>query len=92
MRVVQDALAAALAQGETVYVHCFGGIGRTGTVVGCYLVEQGMDGTAALDQIARWRQGTPDGHRPSPETSAQRDFVRGWGAAMDLLQKAANRR
>ncbi|WP_374108489.1 hypothetical protein [Nostoc sp. XA010] len=28
----------ALNGQEKVYVHCWGGIGRTGIVVGCYLV------------------------------------------------------
>lgn len=68
----------ALARGETVYVHCYGGIGRTGTVVGCWLVRRGLSGQAALDQIAGWRQGTPDGYRRSPETDEQRQFVLGW--------------
>jgi protein-tyrosine phosphatase len=48
MAAIQDLLAHYLAWGETVYVHCFGGIGRTETVIGCYLVEQGMSGDGAL--------------------------------------------
>lgn len=78
MITILDNLDAALDQGHVVYVHCWGGIGRTGTVVGCYLVRHGWDPTAALDQIARWRQTTPDGHRPSPETEAQRQMVLRW--------------
>jgi protein-tyrosine phosphatase len=61
-----------------VYVHCFGGIGRTGTVVGCYLVRHGADAETALAEIARRRQGTPDGYRRSPETNEQRQFVLTW--------------
>src|SRR3712207_6971239 len=48
------------AEGGLPYVHCWGGIGRTGTVVGCYLVEHGMDGEQAIAAIAEWRAGTPD--------------------------------
>ena len=33
--------AAFSPDGRKVYVHCWGGVGRTGTVVGCYLVRQG---------------------------------------------------
>lgn len=78
MHAILDTLDAALARGESVYVHCFGGIGRTGTVVGCWLVRHGLTGEEALAQIAAWRQGTPDGKRPSPETAAQRQMVRQW--------------
>jgi hypothetical protein len=78
MRGIQESLAGNLAQGETVYVHCFGGIGRTGTVIGCFLVEQGKQGDEALAKIAAWRQGTPDGWKQSPETEAQRQMVRDW--------------
>ena len=70
-----DAIDEAIESGETVYVHCFGGIGRTGTVVGCYLVRHGMTGVEALDQIAQLRQGTPEGWQVSPETEEQREMV-----------------
>lgn len=78
MRAVLDAIDAAIDGGQPVYVHCFGGIGRTGTVVGCHLVRQGATGEAALAEIARRRQGTPDGYRQSPETEAQRRLVLSW--------------
>lgn len=68
----------ALAAGHIVYVHCWGGIGRTGTVAGCYLVQRGWSGPEALAEIARRRAGTPDGWRSSPETEAQRQMVLEW--------------
>ncbi len=78
MRRILDAIDAALAQGATVYVHCYGGVGRTGTVVGCWLARHGLSGAAALERIAAWRAGTPDGARVSPETEAQRQMVLNW--------------
>lgn len=78
MRRILDELDQALSLGRTVYLHCYGGIGRTGTVVGCYLVRHGMSGPQALAQIARWRAETPDGWRPSPETRPQTDLVLRW--------------
>lgn len=78
MALILDTIDAALADGETVYVHCYGGIGRTGTVIGCWLVRHGLSGEAALDRIATWRRGTPDGARPSPETAAQRALLMRW--------------
>ncbi|MEW5873032.1 MAG: hypothetical protein AB1894_27480 [Chloroflexota bacterium] len=79
MKRILDALDAALAQGQVVYAHCYGGIGRTGTLVGCYLARHGMaQGEAAIARIAELRRGTPDGWKRSPETEAQRRLVTGW--------------
>lgn len=78
MTCILDTIDAALAEGHVVYVHCWGGIGRTGTVVGCYLVRHGMNSEEALTEIARLRRGTPDGWKPAPETEAQRQMVRTW--------------
>ncbi|GIK39413.1 MAG: phosphatase [Chloroflexota bacterium] len=75
---ILDTLETALASRRVVYVHCFGGIGRTGTVIGCYLVRHGLSGDAALAELARLRQNIPDGRRSSPETEAQRRLVQVW--------------
>ncbi len=79
MARILDAIDDALEAGQVVYVHCYGGIGRTGTVVGCYLVRHGLSGQEALAEIARLRQGTPDGWKDSPETAAQRAMVLEYG-------------
>ena len=76
MRRLLDALDAALADGHHVYVHCQGGLGRTGMVVGCYLVRHGHSGAGALDRIALLRRSLP--RALSPETSHQVAFVRNW--------------
>lgn len=74
MTAILGTIDAALTGGETVYVHCLGGIGRTGTVIGCYLVQHGLDGQEALDEIAHLRGGLLD----SPQTEAQCEMVRAW--------------
>ena len=78
MHEIQRTLEIALEQGETVYIHCMGGIGRTGTVVGCYLVENGRTGEQAIEEIATLRQGIPSAKHKSPETSAQRALIINW--------------
>jgi protein-tyrosine phosphatase len=78
---ILQAIEQALAANHVVYLHCWGGIGRTGTVIACYLIQQGLAGSAALDRIALLRQGTPDSHRRSPETDAQCAFVLSWDTA-----------
>jgi hypothetical protein len=78
MREIQQTIAAALEAGRTVYVHCLGGIGRTGTVLGCYLVEHEVSVAEALAEIQRRRRGTKDGWKKFPQTPAQVDFVKRW--------------
>lgn len=78
MREIQQTITAAIEAGRTVYVHCLGGLGRTGTVLGCYLVEHEVSVAEALAEIQRRRRGTKDGWKKSPQTPAQVDFVKRW--------------
>jgi hypothetical protein len=78
IRHILDVLDAALAAGHHVYLHCYAGVGRTGTVVGCFLVRHGWSGQAALDQIVELRRELDPERRPSPITSEQRARIRGW--------------
>jgi hypothetical protein len=77
-RDVLDLVDAARAHGDGVYLHCLGGRGRTGTVVGCWLVRHGLDDGDALARIEALRAGLPEAAMPSPETGEQRNVVRGW--------------
>jgi Cyclin-dependent kinase inhibitor 3 (CDKN3) len=74
---ILDTVDDARAGGGTAYVHCWGGVGRTGTVVGCWLVRHGLDRGDAIATIAALRAGLP-GARPSPETAAQVALIRSW--------------
>ena len=78
MSRILDEIDTALADDRTVYVHCWGGRGRTGTVVGCWLMRHGLDGGDAIRHIAELRRDVEDARMPSPETSAQRAMVTGW--------------
>lgn len=83
---MDDLLAAAVVP----YVHCWGGVGRTGTIVGCWLVRHGHSGEQALAQLADWWDTVAknDRHPRSPETDAQRQFVREW-AQHDRVRRVA---
>jgi hypothetical protein len=80
MIAILDIIDEVLAEGHTLYLHCWGGVGRTGTVVGCYLVRQGMTGDEALQQIAVWWPDMAKAYRApdSPETRQQKAYVRAW--------------
>lgn len=80
MRAALDAIAAALEAGEGVYLHCRAGIGRTGTVAGCWLVDQGLDASEALTLLQRKFQASGQSHsgRSTPETHAQQAFIAAW--------------
>jgi protein tyrosine/serine phosphatase len=67
-----------MTAGRPVYVHCWGGIGRTGTVVGCWLVESGMTGPEAIERIAHLRANIPDRLTSSPESDEQRRYICEW--------------
>jgi protein-tyrosine phosphatase len=78
MREIIETIREGVERGDVVYVHCWGGVGRTGTVIGCFMREDGLDPPAVLERIRELRTGTERAHRASPETSAQRDFIARW--------------
>jgi len=80
MRLILDAIDRALGQNQPVYVHCWGGRGRTGTVVGCFLARHGMTtGEKAVERIAYMRRKEQTSAKSSPENEGQRDLVFRWG-------------
>lgn len=83
MRRTLDAIAAALGAGEVVYLHCRAGVGRTGTVAGCLLVEHGYEPAEALALLQRKFQAMNKRRffAHTPETDAQRAFVAAWPRA-----------
>jgi protein-tyrosine phosphatase len=69
---ILDAIDAELGAGGVVYVHCWAGCGRTGVVVGSWLVRHGAEPQAALSRIAETRG------IGCPQTLEQRLTILGW--------------
>jgi len=80
MLAALDAVDTALVQKGKVYVHCVGGIGRTGMTVGCYLVRHGQSGPQALSKLASLYQNAAQSavFPRSPENLRQIEFILGW--------------
>jgi hypothetical protein len=65
-----------LVEHRTVYVHCWGGKGRTGTVVGAWLIEtHGLDYDGVGNEMRRLRRGTQHADHDVPDTEEQRDVL-----------------
>ncbi|GMH42345.1 hypothetical protein BSKO_10264 [Bryopsis sp. KO-2023] len=78
--VLED-LEARVSLGENLYIHCWGGRGRAGTVGSCLLARlYGLSGEEALNITSLAFQTRGDGVNQSPETAEQvqlvKDFVR----------------
>ena len=74
-----DAVTATIDQGLArggVYVHCWGGIGRTGTVVGCILADECLSYDEIIDRLAILRRGTRKQTRRAPEMPVQHELIK----------------
>jgi hypothetical protein len=79
MRDILDAIAVEIKEGGVVYVHCWGGKGRTATVVGCYLLEEALE--SRINVLGRIKELTAHASQffwPTPQTQEQCDFVTTW--------------
>jgi ADP-ribosylglycohydrolase len=80
MAEILRAIDESLAEERPVYIHCWGGRGRTGTVVGCYLITHGLATPANYVEIIREMRRNDASGGCSPETHQQVEFVRQFNA------------
>jgi predicted protein tyrosine phosphatase len=78
MKTILAFIDQRLQDGHRIYIHCYAGIGRTGTVVGCFLAERNGGGEAALQQLSELRSQMPLARIRSPESDAQWNMVKKW--------------
>lgn len=75
-RIVRH-IDAELAAGRIVYVHCWGGKGRTGTAVGCWLIDHESVGyPKVLQRMQELRRGSRKAGHRVPDTDEQSEVLR----------------
>ena len=76
---ILDTIDRYIHQGEMVYVHCWGGVGRTGVIIGCWLARHDHGGEAALIRLRKhWTQCPKSATHESPETRDQERYIQSW--------------
>jgi protein-tyrosine phosphatase len=83
MATIMNVVRGSITTGSAVYVHCWGGIGRTGTVVGCWLRECGLGPDEALARVQHlYATHMPKSkdvrYQESPQTREQKVYIRSW--------------
>jgi atypical dual specificity phosphatase len=68
-----SAIARANQQNMGVAVHCTAGLGRTGVVLACYFVDQGLSAQNAIARVRRLRPGSIE---TEEQAEAVEDFAR----------------
>jgi protein-tyrosine phosphatase len=69
VRALVTTIANHARAGRSIAIHCRGGLGRAGTIAGCFLVDQGMTPDQAIDTLHEVRSHN------SPETPQQEAFI-----------------
>ena len=84
LRVINE----GIERGVRVYVHCSDGVERTGLVMGCWLVERGLDPERALEELSRrfLAMGKSQVFRGTPTNGAYLEWVENWEPRLTIRQ------
>ncbi len=78
MVTILDDIDSILQRNGCVYIHCWGGRGRTGTALGCWLARHRE--ADPLSMLSRLTAHARSSFSRIPETDTQQQFVRSWKA------------
>lgn len=70
-----SSIQKALAQNMAVGIFCGAGLGRTGTMLACYMVTQGLSAKNAIARVRRLRPGSVE---TDEQSEAVEEFARRW--------------
>jgi protein-tyrosine phosphatase len=70
---IAESIAAGIADGRPIAIHCRAGIGRSSIVAACAMICSGIEASDALSRIKEARGVSV------PDTEAQRDWVLAFG-------------
>lgn len=73
---ILDFIDSRISAGKPVYLHCWGGLGRTGVVAGCWLRRHGEEKPVA--RIHKLRSRTVNAYEGSPQSSEQFRLIANW--------------
>ena len=73
---ILETIELGLREQTPTYLHCWGGHGRTGTVIACHLIQKGHSPQQAIDALLRLRADLPKNHHPFE--GDQERFIRSW--------------
>lgn len=79
---ILDTIDHHISEGKIVYLHCWGGVGRTGTIVGCWLARHGQEGRASLERLQElWKHCPKSAIRNVPDSEEQKQYILKWKEA-----------
>jgi hypothetical protein len=76
LQEILEMIEMGLQERTPTYLHCWGGHGRTGTVIACHLIQKGHTPQQAIEKLLRLRANLPKSHHPFE--GDQERFVRSW--------------
>lgn len=73
-----------------VYIHCWGGVGRTGTIVACYFAENNSFEKAMQLLRKQFSEMPKSSHRTTPDTNEQINFFKKYKESMEEKERKRN--
>lgn len=79
METILDFIDHEISADGTVYVHCWGGKGRTATVIGCFMIRNHLETPQSIfEKLRHLTAHASEFFWPTPQTAEQCAFVTNW--------------